>query len=164
MPILSGIRAYYSPDPNDSRRMAHEIEKKETTLLCMAPSFYKNLFKVATKEQLKSGRWFISGAEKATDDLFEYVKRLGKDKRIVEGYGITECSPIVTVCHPDRPPIGVGQPIHNIEICSIHPETHERLSQGEMGEICIHGPNVFAGYLGKKSRSEERRVGKECRL
>lgn len=151
MPILSGIRAYYSPDPNDSRRMAYEIEKKETTLLCMAPSFYKNLFKVATKEQLKSARWFISGAEKATDDLFEYVERLGKDKRIVEGYGITECSPIVTVCHPDRPAIGVGQLLHNIEICSIHPETHERLSQGEMGEICIHGPNVFAGYLGKKS-------------
>lgn len=151
MPILSGIRAYYSPDPNDSRRMAHEIEKKETTLLCMAPSFYKNLFKVATKEQLKSVRWFISGAEKATEDLFEYVERLGKDKRIVEGYGITECSPIVTVCHPDRPAIGVGQPLHNIEICSIHPETHEPLPQGEMGEICIHGPNVFAGYLGKKS-------------
>ena len=47
--------------------------------------------------------------------------------------------------------LGVGQPLHNIEICSVHPETHERLPQGEMGEICIHGPNVFAGYLGKKS-------------
>lgn len=150
MPILAGIRVYYSPDPNDSRRMAYEMETKETTLVCMAPSFYKNLFKVATKEQLKSVRWFISGAEKATDDLFEYVKRLGKNKRIVEGYGITECSPMVTVCHPDRPPVGVGQPLNNIEICSIHPETHELLPKGEMGEICIHGPNVFAGYLGKK--------------
>ncbi|MGL4348603.1 MAG: AMP-binding protein [Chlamydiales bacterium] len=150
MPILAGIRVYYSPDPNDSRRMGYEMETKETTLVCMAPSFYKNLFKVATKEQLKSVRWFISGAEKATDDLFEYVKRLGKNKRIVEGYGITECSPMVTVCHPDRPPVGVGQPLNNIEICSIHPETHELLPKGEMGEICIHGPNVFAGYLGKK--------------
>lgn len=150
MPILCGIRVYYSPDPNDSRRMAYEIETKEITLLCMAPSFYKNLFKVATREQLKTARWFISGAEKAPEDLFEYVKRLGKNKHVVEGYGITECSPIVTVCHPDRPPVGVGQPLHNIEICSLHPETHERLPQGEMGEICIHGPNVFAGYLGKK--------------
>lgn len=150
MPILCGIRVYYSPDPNDSRRMAYEITTKEITLLCMAPSFYKNLFKVATQEQLKTVRWFISGAEKAPEDLFEYVKRLGKNKHIVEGYGITECSPIVTVCHPDRSPIGVGQPLNNIEICSLHPETHERLPQGEMGEICIHGPNVFAGYLGKK--------------
>ncbi len=151
MPILSGIRVYYSPDPNDSRRIAHEVEVKEISLLCMAPSFYKNLFKVANKDQLKTVRWFISGAEKATDDIFEYVKRLGKDKSVVEGYGITECSPIVTVCHPDRPPIGVGQPIGGVELCTIHPETHERLPQGEMGEICIHGPNVFSGYLGKKS-------------
>lgn len=150
LPILCGIRVYYSPDPNDSRRMAYEIETKEITLLCMAPSFYKNLFKVATKEQLRTVRWFISGAEKAPEDLFEYVKKLGKNKRVVEGYGITECSPIVTICHPDKPPIGVGQPLHNIELCSLHPETHERLPQGEMGEICIHGPNVFAGYLGKK--------------
>lgn len=150
LPILCGIRVYYSPDPNDSRRMAYEIETKEITLLCMAPSFYKNLFKVATKEQLRMVRWFISGAEKAPEDLFEYVKKLGKNKRVVEGYGITECSPIVTVCHPDKPPIGVGQPLHNVELCSLHPETHERLPQGEMGEICVHGPNVFAGYLGKK--------------
>lgn len=150
LPILCGIRVYYSPDPNDSRRIAYEIETKEITLLCMAPSFYKNLFKVATKEQLRTVRWFISGAEKAPEDLFEYVKKLGKNKRVVEGYGITECSPIVTVCHPDKPPIGVGQPLHNVELCSLHPETHERLPQGEMGEICIYGPNVFAGYLGKK--------------
>ncbi len=153
LPLLIGLRAFYSPDPNDSHTMSKEIERYAPTMLCMAPSFYKNLFKVAAPKQLQSIKLFITGAERAPKEIFEFVRRLGRDHSMIEGYGITECSPVVTLCRQDQPAIGVGQPLPGVELCIIHPETDKLLQSHEMGEICIHGPNVFQGYLGKETRS-----------
>lgn len=148
-PLLVGMRVFYSPDPTDTHAIARDTFYRKITIHCLAPSFYKNLFRIATPRQLKSVRLFVAGAEKAPEMLFEHVKRLGGNKEMIEGYGITECSPIVTLNRQGNPPRGVGQPIPGVELCVIHPETQEKLSNEQQGEICIRGPNVFAGYLGK---------------
>lgn len=83
--------------------------------------------------QLKSVRLFVAGAEKAPKALFEHVKRLGATKEMIEGYGITECSPIVTLNRQGRAPKGVGQPIPGVELCVIHPETHEKIPNDQQG-------------------------------
>lgn len=67
---------------------------------------------------------------------------------MLEGYGITECSPIVTLTRPKKPRRGVGQPLPGIELCIVSPETCEVMLPGQEGEICIYGPNVFKGYIG----------------
>ena len=67
---------------------------------------------------------------------------------MIEGYGITECSPIVTCCFPHLHSKGVGHPLPGIEICVVDPETHETLPPNTQGEVCIRGPNVFSGYIG----------------
>lgn len=149
LPILAGVRVFYAPDPTDSHGMARDCFYRKITILCCAPSFYRNLFRVATSRQLKSVRLFVAGAEKATPELFEYVKRLGGDKEMIEGYGITECSPFVTINRQGTPRVGVGQPAPGVELCVIHPETDEKIPSDQQGEICIRGPNVFNGYLGK---------------
>lgn len=146
LPIFMGIRVYFSPDPTDGGAIARLTEKRKLTLLCLAPSFYKYLFRVATPEQLQTVRMMVTGAEKAPDELFEYAKRL--DKILLEGYGITECSPIVTLSREGDPPIGVGKPIHNVQIRTIHLETEKPLDPRELGEIIIKGPGVFQGYFG----------------
>lgn len=150
-PILAGLRVFYSPDPTDTHAMARDCFHRKVTLMCCAPSFYRNLFRVATPRQLKSVRLFVAGAEKVPPELFEHVKRLGSNKEMIEGYGITECSPIVTINKQGIPPRGVGFPLPGVEMCVIHPETGEKLSNDQQGEICIHGPNVFSGYLGKNA-------------
>lgn len=149
LPILSGLRVFYSPDPTDTHALARDSFYRKITIHCLAPSFYKNLFRIATPRQLKSVRLFIAGAEKAPDALFEHVKRLGGNKEMIEGYGITECSPIVTLNRQGKVPKGVGQPIPGVDLCIIHPDTDEKLPDDQQGEICIQGPNVFSGYLGK---------------
>jgi len=149
MPLLTGLRVFFSPDPTDSHAMARDCYLRDITLLCCAPSFYRNLFRVATPRQLKTVRMFVTGAEKAPKELFESVAKLEGNRVLIEGYGITECSPIVTLCRPGRPPIGVGQPLPGVELCVIDPNTDKRLSDHEQGEICIKGPSVFSGYLGK---------------
>jgi long-chain-fatty-acid--[acyl-carrier-protein] ligase len=147
-PILTGLRGYYAPDPTNAKAMAKDAESWKVTVFCCAPSFFKNLFLVANPTQLKSVRLFVTGAEKAPAELFENIKALGPAHKIVEGYGITECSPLVTVCKENRSSKGVGQPLPNLELCLVHPETGELLPKGSQGELCIHGDSVFAGYLG----------------
>lgn len=148
LPILAGLKVYYSPDPTNPKTMAREVFDWKITVFCCAPTFFKNLFAVAAPKQLRSVKLFVTGAEKAPKELFEAVRRLGPSHQITEGYGITECAPMVTMCRLDKPAAGVGQAFPNIELCVIDPETEKELPEGQIGEICISGPSVFNGYIG----------------
>ncbi len=147
-PLCAGIKVAFYPDPTDGAALAEGVQRWKVTLFCSAPSFLKGLFAVAKDEQLKTIRFFICGAEKTPPELFERVEKLGTKARVIEGYGITECAPILTLTRINQPHLGVGQFLPDIEVCMIHPETLELLSEGEEGEICVRGPNVFSGYLG----------------
>ncbi|MGD0664746.1 MAG: AMP-binding protein [Rhabdochlamydiaceae bacterium] len=146
-PLLIGLKVYYAPDPTQYYTMAHDVEQWKISILCSAPTFLKGLFQTAKPHQLKSARLIIAGAEKVPDEIFNHVSQMGAE--MYEGYGITECSPVVTFTRPDLPREGVGTPIPGVELCVINSETQEKLPQGVDGEICVHGPNVFKGYLGK---------------
>lgn len=150
LPILAGMRAYFAPDPTDSHAMARDIFAWKITLFCCAPSFIRGLLRVATSKQLESLSYIVGGAEKVPQELFDQVRKLGENIEFLEGYGITECSPVVTLTYPGKPRTGVGQPLGNVELCVIHDETGAVLPTGQEGEICIKGPNVFEGYLGSQ--------------
>jgi long-chain-fatty-acid--[acyl-carrier-protein] ligase len=126
--------------------MLHDIENWKITLFVSAPTFIKGVFNLAKPDQLKSLRYVVGGAEKVPQELFDFMEKRGGE--MLEGYGITECSPIVTLTRPKKPRKGVGQPVPGVDLCIVSPETHEVLLPGQEGEICIHGPNVFKGYIG----------------
>jgi long-chain-fatty-acid--[acyl-carrier-protein] ligase len=148
LPILAGMRVCYAPDPTDSHGLARDISQWKPTLFCCAPSFIKAAFRVAKPDQLQSLRLVVSGAEKTPQDLFDYVKEHMPNAHLLEGYGITECSPIVTIDRPDEPHTGVGKAILGVELMILDQETQQPVGKGKEGEVCIAGPNVFAGYLG----------------
>lgn len=145
--FLVGMKVASSPDPTDGQRLAKEIEKWGVTIICGAPTFLKAILKAASPEQLKTLRLLVTGAEKAPDDLFQLMGDLGKADAIIEGYGITECSPVLTVNTMNFPHKGVGKPLQDVEICIVHPETHENVPTGTQGLILARGPNIFSGYL-----------------
>ncbi|HSX11381.1 MAG TPA: AMP-binding protein [Chlamydiales bacterium] len=147
-PLLGGIRVAFYPDPTDSFALAEGIQRWKVSFFCSAPSFLKGLFAAAKNEQLRTIRYFVSGAEKAPKELFERVEKLKSRAQLVEGYGITECSPILTLNRPNLPPKGVGRVAPGIEMRTIHPETLEPIPEGKEGELCVRGDNVFSGYLG----------------
>lgn len=147
LPLLMGVKVAYYPDPTDSHGLAKGIQRWSVSIFCSAPSFLKGLLQVASKKELSSVRLFVTGAEKAPQELFDKVQALGKNKEILEGYGITECAPIVAITRPGQIGIGVGKVIPGIDIRTIHPETAAVLDPHTEGEICIAGPNVFSGYL-----------------
>lgn len=146
--LLSGIRVAYYPDPTDSKGLARAIERWQATVICGAPTFLKGIFKNSVPEQLKSLHVCFTGAEKAPRDLFEIVNALGHC-RLLEGYGITECSPVITANMTGDQKNGVGQPLLGVKLCIVHLDTHEPLQIGQQGLIVTKGPNVFRGYLNK---------------
>lgn len=150
LPILAGIKVAYFPDPTDSYSLAEGVERWKITIICSAPSFLKGLLHAATEDQLKSIRLFVTGAEKAPASLFEKIKSLGKDKLLIEGYGITECGPIIAINAEGNEKFGVGKPLENVEVSIISPETEQLINKNKEGEICIKGPNVFKGYIAEK--------------
>ena len=104
----------------------------------------------APKEEVRTLRWIIVGAEKAPPTLFDAVKALGTGAKLDEGYGITECSPVISLSQPGDPPESVGRPLPGVELLIIDPESHTPLSIGARGLILARGPSVFSGYLGGK--------------
>lgn len=147
LPFLAGLKVAFFPDPTDSYALAEGIERWKITMFTGAPNFIKGLFYAAKRESLSSVRLFVSGAEKASPELYNAVEKLGSHAKLVEGYGITECSPVITINRLNLPPRGVGHLLPEIEACTIHPETLKRLPIGHEGELLIRGPNVFSGYL-----------------
>ena len=145
--LLSGIKIAFSPDPTDGKRLAHAIEHWGATILCGPPTFLKAIMKAATPEQLRSVRLCFSGAEKVPPDLLALMAPFGGEEFFIEGYGITECSPVLTFNRQGKPHRGVGLPAQGVELLIVHPETYEILPVGTQGLILARGPNVFAGYL-----------------
>jgi long-chain acyl-CoA synthetase len=74
---------------------------------------------------------------------------------IVQGYGLTECSPFAAWNHDVHVrPGSVGTPIENVEMKVVDPDGRE-LPEGELGEILISGPNVMKGYFGNPQATAE---------
>lgn len=147
MPLLGGVRIAYSPNPTDAQQLSVDIGKWNATVVAGAPAFLKGLLKAATPEQMAHVRLMVSGAEKAPPELFERITRLGHHVQVMEGYGITECSPMLTVTRSGEPMRGVGTPIPGVDMIIVHPETLTPLEVGERGLIIVRGDNIFSGYM-----------------
>ena len=148
LPILCGLKVVFTPNPLDASLLKQGLSKWQITMFCGAPSFLQPVLTIADENDLKSVRMIVSGAEAPSSVLLELIEK--SKKEFIEGYGITECSPMVTINHAGERKKGVGKPLSNIELAIVNEESHEKLPINEKGLILVHGPNVFWGYLGEK--------------
>jgi long-chain acyl-CoA synthetase len=75
---------------------------------------------------------------------------------VLEGYGLSETSPVASFNHPDREqkPGSIGEPIRGVQMRVVDDSDH-RVAQGEVGEIVISGPNVMKGYWQRPEATAE---------
>ena len=93
-------------------------------------------------------RFFITGGAPCPRPVMECFKRI--HVRFLEGYGLTECSPIVSVCPPEVIKIGtIGPAIGGIEVRLADQNEHG------VGEIQVKGPIVMQGYFHNPDASAE---------
>ncbi len=131
------------------------IRKQRVTMLVATPTFLGAYARRCVPEDFGSLRYVIAGAEK----LPERISRAFEDHfgiRPLEGYGCTECSPVVAVNTPDfRAPLffqvgakrgTIGHPLPGVTVKILDPDTLEPVPSGQAGLMFVRGPNVMAGY------------------
>jgi long-chain acyl-CoA synthetase len=149
LPMLFGCKAIYS-----ARFMPKKIielmHRHHPTIYVGIPSMYNALLTVksATPDDFASFRILASGGEPLPADVrTRFQDRFNKG--IVEGYGLTETSPVTHLLLPDEQREGtVGRAVPGLEQVIVDPETEKHLPPETDGELRLKGPNVMAGYLG----------------
>ena len=144
LPISAGMWTYLHPSPLDYRTVPRLVERFRIELIAGADTFLSGWGRAADPEDLRSLRLVIAGAEKLRDATQElYLKKFGL--RIYEGYGVSECSPVLSVNTPWAYRKGTcGRLLPGIA----HKLEGADLTHG--GRLVVKGPNVMRGYLDPK--------------
>ena len=148
-PILAGAKVVHHPDPTDAASLARKLVAYKATLVVGTPTFVNFILNRCGPGDLDAVRLFIVGAEKCPDEVFDRVAKLAPNARVLEGYGITECSPCVAVNPVRAIRRGtIGPPLPGVRVCVTDLESGAVLPAGQMGMLHVAGPTVFPGYLG----------------
>jgi long-chain-fatty-acid--[acyl-carrier-protein] ligase len=149
LPLLGGMRVVHHPDPTDASGLARKIAAYRPTLVMGTPTFMSYIIERAEPEELKSLRMIVVGAEKCPPALFERCAQVVPGVSLLEGYGITECSPVVSsnTIGANRPGT-VGRPLPGVEVRAVDVESGAPVGLNQLGMLLVSGPTVFPGYLG----------------
>lgn len=152
MPLCLGLRTVYHANPTESVTIAKRIASYKTSTLIGTPTFINGILQAAQVEQLQSLKLVFTGAEKCPAKVYEKLAEMNTQAILCEGYGITECSPLVSLnTIESNHPGTIGKVVPSTEYIIVDHETGAEVVQGKKGILLLRGPNIFAGYLGDTS-------------
>jgi malonyl-CoA/methylmalonyl-CoA synthetase len=132
----------------NARKTLQTLVDRRCTVFMAVPTIHQRLLHLpdARSFDLSHVRLFTSGSDRLPDEVFKgFQETFGHT--LLERYGMTEtgmnCS---NPLHGERRIGSVGVPLAGVEVRIVQPETRNSLSDGEIGELEIRGPNVFKGY------------------
>ena len=162
LPLVCGFPIVSYPSPTEARTLCELCHKHKLTLICATPTFARAMLRRADADTFATSRYFIVGAEKLQPELEqEFLSRC--NVQLLEGYGLTEATPVCSVNIPDAPKvpgsaffvpglvrrsIGALLPGIAVRITDVDDDT-KQLPLTERGMIWFRGANIFAGYVGK---------------
>ncbi len=166
-PLIEGVRSVTYPNPLEISKNADLIERYKVTLFCSTPTFLRGYLRKVEPPQLTSLQLVVTGAEKLPMELADAFKeRFGKD--LLQGYGLTETSPVAAVNLPEpkasRPGDSVQPSSRRGSVGKLapgmaarirDPETDADLSLHDTGMLWLRGPNIFEGYLNDPKRTAD---------
>ncbi|NNM00078.1 MAG: AMP-binding protein [Gammaproteobacteria bacterium] len=155
--LHQGGVTYLITDPRNITQMIKEMARHPFVGMTGVNTLYKNLILNPAFEKLDFSRLHYGsagGMAVQTRVAERWTEITGT--MLVEGYGLTECSPVAT-CNPANMSKYVGScglPYSSTH-CSIRDENRKPLPVGEVGELCIKGPQVMAGYWQRPEATAE---------
>lgn len=167
MPAFFGYGMVTYPSPLDSKKLNELIEREHCALVVSTPTFARSMLRRANADTFRNVKYFVVGAEKLQTALAEeFRSKCGV--QLLEGYGLTECSPVVAANLPDAPedasspyyipslkPGSVGHILAGMAVRITDPDDDSReLPLSEQGMIWVKGINVFGGYIGDPELNE----------
>lgn len=164
VPTALGVGVVYHPNPLDAQVIGELVERYKVTFLLATPTFLQAYMRRVEPEQFGSLQFIMAGAEKLPERVaVAFEDRFGI--RPLEGYGCTECAPVVAVNTHDFRAAGfrqvgakrgkIGHPLPGISVRVVDPESMQPLPVGQPGLLFVRGPNVMKGYLGHPEKTIE---------
>jgi long-chain acyl-CoA synthetase len=141
----------------DPEKALEIIERDGVTVFQGVPTMYNALLHCETRNErdTSSLRVCMSGGSAMPGELMRAFEE-EFDCMILEGYGLSETSPVASFNHPDkeRKPGSIGTPIEGVEM-KIFDEDDNEVEQGEVGEIVIKGHNIMKGYWNRDDATRD---------
>jgi long-chain-fatty-acid--[acyl-carrier-protein] ligase len=152
--LCAGAGTVYYANPLDSGTIAEIVRVYGVSVLMGTPGFIEGIARAGGEGQLEGLLTIVTGAEKCSERVYELLGRVCPEAEVLEGYGVTECSPIITV-NPSggARKYSIGKLLDGVEHILLDPETNEVRDKEGRGLVAVTGPNVFEGYLNYESAS-----------
>ncbi len=141
-PLLLGLKVVSHPSPLQPKEIVRRIQQFGATILLSTDTFINQYARASDGDELSSLRMAVCGAERLRDETRAFIRRKS-GITLLEGYGVTEASPVVAANQIEaNHPGTVGRMMPGMEA---------RLEPVEgipgAGELYIRGPNVMLGYI-----------------
>jgi len=164
LPAILGVGVVYHANPLDAKTIGPLVSDYRVTFLLATPTFLQLYIRGCSGEDFGSLRLVMTGAEKLPERLaVAFEEQFGI--RPLEGYGCTECAPVVAVNTHDFRSAGfrqvgakrgkIGHPVPGLCVRIVEVETSEPVAVGTPGLLLVRGPNVMLGYLGRPDKTAE---------
>jgi long-chain acyl-CoA synthetase len=145
----------------DAQAALDAIKKESVNFWTGVPTMYWAILKLVEENNIDVAPYAESMAIVSSGGApmpVELMKKFEEifDVRILEGYGLSETSPISTFCHPqDNSPAGtVGKAIFGVEVMCVDDNDNE-VPRGERGEVVMRGHNIMKGYYKRPEATAE---------
>lgn len=142
LPVVEGLRSFQYPSPLHYKIIPQLIAETGADVLLSTDTFVNQYARSSEASELSGLKFIVCGAERVKPETHDMVAdRFGVT--LVEGYGVTECAPVVAVNQPDDNRRGtVGRLTPQVEA---RLEPVEGIKEG--GRLFVRGPNIMLGYL-----------------
>jgi acyl-[acyl-carrier-protein]-phospholipid O-acyltransferase/long-chain-fatty-acid--[acyl-carrier-protein] ligase len=154
LPLVRGFTTFLYPSPLHYRVIPMLVYLQNSTLLLATNTFLNLYARRAHSYDFHSLRYLFSGAEKVQEaTATAWARQFGV--RVLEGYGATECSPVIAANTPLRPKHGAaGRLLPGVEY---RLDAVPGVTEG--GRLLVRGPNVMKGYLNAEANARFQALG-----
>lgn len=153
--FVKGLTMVTYANPTDFQTISQIAREEKPTIMVGTPSFFWGYLQKSEPGDFSSVRLMVAGADKCPEALREGYRNKHK-VTLLEGYGATETSPVVSTNTLEyNRPGSIGKVIPNAQVRIEHLETGEACKPGEVGKILVKGDLVMKGYLGDPGQTAE---------
>jgi acyl-[acyl-carrier-protein]-phospholipid O-acyltransferase / long-chain-fatty-acid--[acyl-carrier-protein] ligase len=147
LPLTNAMTVVTLPNPLEFRAVTTAVREESVTMMVGTPTFLAGYLQKSDPGDFATVRLLITGADKCPESLRQaFLARHGQV--LLEGYGTTETSPVISVNTPEHNrPGSVGKVLPNVELRMEHYETGRPCAVNEIGKILVKGDSVMSAYF-----------------
>jgi len=147
LPLVMGCTAVTYANPLEYDTVCRIIREEKATVMLGTPIFFNGYLRKSKPGDFSTLRLAVAGADKTPEHLYNgFLEK--HNIRVLEGYGCTETSPVISVnTESDHKPGSIGKPLSNVEVRIRDINTGDDLPPGREGKIVVRGDLVMKGYF-----------------